>query len=326
MTVLPLASTGRPDVRRGLVDRLGDTALFALTVVASLTVLVVIVAIIEQIVSGASSSISKFGIGFLGHVTWNPVVDDYGAASFIYGTAVTSAMALILAVPIGIAIGLFLSLLAPTRLAAVVGPLVELLAAIPSVVLGLWGLIVLAPILANPIEPWLNSALGWIPIFSSPSLTGLGMFNAGLILTIMVVPIIASISRELFVSVPSDLKEGALALGLTRWEMVRGVVLASTRPGLAATAILGLSRALGEAIAVTQVIGGGSQSAINTSLFANGDTLASRMASQFIGATSRLQTASLFYLAVILLLIGLATNLIAQLIVRRSAVPIGTAR
>ena len=285
-----------------------------------------IVAIAYKVVAGAEPSISHFGIGFLGRNVWTPNFDIYGAAAFLYGTAVTSVMALALAMPIGIAIGLFLSLLAPRRLAAVLGPLVELLAAIPSVVLGLWGIIVLAPFLRSTLEPALNSVLGWIPIFGAPSPTGLGMFTAGIVLTIMVVPIIASISRELFQSVPGDLKDGALALGATRWEMVRGVVLASTRPGLAATAILGLSRALGEAIAVTQVIGGGSQSVINTNFFANGDTLASRIATQFPSSTTKLETASLFYLAAILLVIGILVNLAAQLILRRGTINRGGVR
>ena len=311
---------------RGRADRIGDTALFTLTVAASLTVIAAIVAIAYKVVAGAEPSISHFGIGFLGRNVWTPNFDIYGAAAFLYGTAVTSVMALALAMPIGIAIGLFLSLLAPRRLAAVLGPLVELLAAIPSVVLGLWGIIVLAPFLRSTLEPALNSVLGWIPIFGAPSPTGLGMFTAGIVLTIMVVPIIASISRELFQSVPGDLKDGALALGATRWEMVRGVVLASTRPGLAATAILGLSRALGEAIAVTQVIGGGSQSVINTNFFANGDTLASRIATQFPSSTTKLETASLFYLAAILLAIGILVNLAAQLILRRGTINRGGVR
>jgi phosphate transport system permease protein len=311
---------------RGRADRIGDTALFTLTVVASLTVIAAIGAIAYKVVAGAEPSISHFGIGFLGRNVWTPNFDIYGAAAFLYGTAVTSVMALALAMPIGIAIGLFLSLLAPRRLAAVLGPLVELLAAIPSVVLGLWGIIVLAPFLRSTLEPALNSVLGWIPIFGAPSPTGLGMFTAGIVLTIMVVPIIASISRELFQSVPGDLKDGALALGATRWEMVRGVVLASTRPGLAATAILGLSRALGEAIAVTQVIGGGSQSVINTNFFANGDTLASRIATQFPSSTTKLETASLFYLAAILLVIGILVNLAAQLILRRGTINRGGVR
>jgi phosphate transport system permease protein len=188
------------------------------------------------------------------------------------------------------------------------------------VVLGLWGLLVFAPVLGQTIEPFLHKYLGWIPLFGTASPSGTGVFNAGIILTIMVVPIIASISRELFRSVPPDLKDGALALGATRWEMVRGVVLASTRPGLAAALILGLSRALGEAIAVLQVIGGTSTSLISGNLFNVGSTLASRVANDFIGAENGRETAALFYLAVILLVLGLAANLSAQLIVRRYSV------
>lgn len=326
---LTLASPQAAHVRRGTADKLADTGLLALTAAASAIVIITIGAIVYKIVDGASSSISTFGIGFLGHITWNAVAVPgypdgfYGAASFIYGTVITSAMALVLALPVGVAIGLFLSLLSPGRIGAIIGPLVELIAAIPSVVVGLWGLLVLAPVMRDPIEPWLHDVLGWIPLFGDPSPTGLGVFTSGIVLTIMIVPIIASLSRELFLSVPRELKDGALALGTTQWEMVRGVVLQSTRSGLAATAILGLSRALGEAIAVTQTIGGGSQSAIHASLFANGDTLASRIAGQFINAQNHLWTASLFYLAVLLLSIGLVTNLIAQLIVRRYALQAG---
>jgi phosphate transport system permease protein len=197
----------------------------------------------------------------------------------------------------------------------IIGALVELLAAIPSVVLGLWGILVLGPFAADHIEPPLQRAFGFLPIFSGkPSSSGI--FIAGLVLAIMVVPIVASICRELFLSVPQELEEGALALGATRWEMVRGVVLSSSRPGIAAAIILGLGRAIGEAIAVTQVIGAGN-SGIHASLFATGDTLASRIAGEFFGASSKLQIASLFYLAGILLVIGLLTNLVAQLIVRR---------
>ncbi len=238
-------------------------------------------------------------------------------ASLIYGTVVTSAIALVIAVPLGVAIGIFLSLLSPGRVGAAIGPLVELLAAIPSVILGLWGILVLAPFLRSTIEPALHAVLGWIPIFGPPSMTGLGVFTAGVILAIMVLPIIASITRDLFLSVPRELKDGALALGATRWEMIRGVVLDSTRAGIVAAAILGLSRALGEAIAVTQVIGAGRP--ISKNLFANGDTLASRIAEQFIGAVTKLQTSSLFYCALVLLVMELLVNLAAQLIVRRSA-------
>jgi phosphate transport system permease protein len=196
----------------------------------------------------------------------------------------------------------------------VIGPLVELRAAIPSVILGFWGILVLAPVIRD-IEPWLHRTLGFIPLFGQPQTAGSSIFIAGLILTIMVIPIIASISRDLFLTVPRELQEGAVALGATQWEVVRGVILPSTISGVASAAFLGLGRALGEAIAVAQVIGAGNL--IHTSLFQTGDTLASRIALQFPGALSKLHFASLFYLAVILLAMGLVSNLIAQWISHR---------
>src|SRR5262249_44726140 len=177
------------------------------------------------------------------------------AGTFLFGTIVSSAMALLIATPLGIAIGLYLSELAPRGVRGVIGSLVELLAAIPSVVLGLWGILVLGPILQDHVQPWLDEWFGFIPLFGDTFFAS-GMFTAGIILAIMVLPIVASISRDLFLAVPHELEEGALALGTTRWEMVRGVVLSSARPGIAAAVILGLGRALGEAIAVTQGIGG----------------------------------------------------------------------
>jgi phosphate transport system permease protein len=244
----------------------------------------------------------------------NPAKNLFGAGTFIYGTAVTSLIALIIAVPLAIAIALFLSELAPRGIRGVVGSLVETLAAIPSVVLGLWGILVMGPFVANHVEPSLHSWFGFLPIFSGKPGSS-GVFIAGLVLAIMVVPIVASICRELFLSVPNDLEEGALALGATRWEMVKGVILHSSRPGIAAAVILGLGRAIGEAIAVTQVIG--AATAIHVSLFDPGDTLASRIAGQYQGAVSNVQISALFYLAAILLVIGLLTNLLAQMIVRR---------
>ena len=197
----------------------------------------------------------------------------------------------------------------------VLGSLVETLAAIPSVVLGLWGILVLGPFLAHHFEPWAHDKLGFIPIFGAPVATGTGLFTAGLILAIMIVPIVASICRELFLAVPSDLEEGAFALGTTRWEMVRGVILPATRSGIAAAIILGLGRALGEAIAVTQVIGGGTKIVHN--IFGPSDTLASKIAASYQGAASGLEASSLLYLAAILLVIGVLANLAAQIIVRR---------
>jgi phosphate transport system permease protein len=223
----------------------------------------------------------------------------------------------VIAVPLAIAIGLYLSELAPTGIRWIVSSLVEMLAAIPSVVLGLWGILVLGPFVQAHLEPALQGGLGFLPIFSGPP-SNFGMLPAGLILAIMVLPIVASISRELFLAVPQELEEGALALGTTRWEMVRGVILPSARSGIAAAVILGLGRALGEAIAVTQVIGNTTgRDAINKSLFATSDTLASRIANLFQGATGPLQTSALFYLAAILLVFGLVVNFSAHWIVRR---------
>jgi phosphate transport system permease protein len=206
-------------------------------------------------------------------------------------------------------------MLAPRSVRAIVGPLVEMLAAIPSVVLGFWGVIVLAPFVQKHVEPFLHTTFGFLGIFGPPQTTGLSIFTAGLILTIMVVPIIASLSRDLFLTVPRELKEGAEALGATRWEVIRGVVLPTTVSGVAAATVLGLGRALGEAIAVAQVIGDGS--VIHKSVFEPGSTLASKIAVDFPNTISDLHQSSLFYLALILLAIGVATSLTAQAIASR---------
>ena len=301
--------------RRRLGGRVGDVAVHALTLAAALASLVLVGAIVWKILRLSGDSFDRFGLGFISGRSWDPVKHVFGALPFIYGTAVSAVVALVIATPLAIAIGLYLSELAPRGVRGVVGSLVELLAAIPSVVLGLWGILVLGPFVAHHVEPWLHGALGFVPLFGDPQQTGQGLFTAALILTIMIVPIVASISRELFLGVPKELEEGALALGTTRWEMVRGVVLPATRSGIAAALILGLGRALGEAIAVTQVIGGGTR--IGWSLFPPADTLASKLASSYQGANPGLETSSLLYLAAILLVIGLIANLLAQIVVRR---------
>jgi phosphate transport system permease protein len=294
---------------------LGDFSLYALTGAAALGSVVLVGAIVWKVLSLSADSFHHFGFGFVTGREWDPVKHVFGALPFIYGTAVSSFVALVIATPLAIAIGLYLSELAPRGLRGIVGSLVELLAAIPSVVLGLWGILVLGPFVAHHLEPWLHSVFGFIPLFGDPQQTGQGLFTAALILTIMIVPIVASISRELFLGVPRELEEGALALGTTRWEMVRGVILPATRSGIAAALILGLARALGEAIAVTQVSGGGTR--IGWSLFPPADTLASKLASSYQGANPGLEISSLLYLAAILLVIGLIANLLAQIIVRR---------
>jgi phosphate transport system permease protein len=301
--------------RRRLGDRLGDVSLRGVTLVSALAVLALLGAVVWKVLELAWPSLTKYGLSFLTGETWDPVKKIFGALPFIYGTAVSSLIALVIATPLAVAIGLWLSELAPRGVRGLIGSLVEMLAAIPSVVLGLWGILVLGPFLAQHLEPWLHDKLGFIPIFGAPQATGTGLFTAGLILTIMIVPIIASICRELFLQVPNELEEGALALGATRWEMVRGVILPATRTGIAAAIILGLGRALGEAIAVTQVIGGGTK--ISSNIFGPSDTLASKIAASYQGAATALESASLLYLAAILLVIGLLTNLVAQVIVRR---------
>jgi phosphate transport system permease protein len=305
--------------------RPGDVILQLVAGAAAVGSVVLLGLIVYKVVEGARLSLSTFGLGFITHIGWDPVHNQLGAASFLFGTVVTSIGALLLATPLALGIALFLTELAPSAIRGPVTALVETLAAIPSVVIGLLGIIVLGPVLANHVMPALHSALGFIPLFGTPNAAGTGIFTAIVVLTIMILPIISSISRELFLGVPSELKEGALGLGTTRWEMVRGVVLPYTRGGVAAAMILGLGRAIGEAIAVAQVIGG-ADNVIGWNLFDNGNTLAGKLALSYQGAATQLETASLFYLAVILLVFSLAVNVVAQVIVRRTARSQGVTR
>jgi phosphate transport system permease protein len=300
----------------GRRTRLGDLLLQGVAGLAAAASLFLLGLIAYKVVDGARLSFSTFGLGFITTVGWDPVHNVFGAASFLFGTAVTSIGALLLATPLAIGIAIFLTELAPGWIRGPVTALVETLAAIPSVVIGLLGIIVLGPILRDHVMPALHSALGFIPFFG-PVSTGSSVFTAIIVLTIMILPIISSISRELFLGVPGELKEASLALGTTRWEMVRGVVIPYSRGGLAAAMILGLGRAVGEAIAVSQVIG--ASTGISWNLFNPGNTIAAQLANEYQSATSNLEISSLFYLAVMLLVFSLAVNLVAQFIVRRVA-------
>ena len=318
MSSASIPASGAPRLagaQRKLADRLGDPLLRGLTTLATLIGVLALGALVYKVFELAGESFSKFGLGFVTSSEWNPVHNQFGAADFLFGTAVTSFGALLIAGPVSVAIALFLTELAPRRVRRPVATLVELLAAIPSVVLGFWGIIVLAPAMSETIEPALNSVLGWIPLFSGTP-AGFGLLPAIVILTIMTVPIVSSVTRDVFATVPTELKEGAFALGATRWEMVRMVILPYARSGMVGALILGLGRALGEAIAVTMVIGHTPQ--ITASLFGTGDTLASRIASEYQGATTTLQISSLAYLAAILLVLALIANALARLIVRRT--------
>jgi phosphate transport system permease protein len=304
-------------MRVKLVDRIGEPMFRGLAALAGIASVGVLIWIAVTVFDQGEPAISHFGFSFVGNQVWNPVKNDYGALPFIYGTLVSSFIALLLATPTAIAIAIFLTELAPGVVRRPVAILVELLAAIPSVILGLWGIIVLGPFLVNHLEPFLQSFLGWIPLFSgTPS--PYGMLNAALILTIMALPIVTSITREVFQTTPGELKEGAYALGATRWEMMRMTVLPVSRPGVVGAVILGLGRALGEAIAVTQVIGNVAQ--VKISLFAPAGTLAAQIASQYQSASPGLGVASLMYLAAILLVISLLVNIAARVIVRQTTI------
>jgi phosphate transport system permease protein len=310
------ASLSLPRTRR-LGDRLGDGLLHGLTAAAAVLGVLVVFAIVWRVADGAWPAIKLFKLGFVWHNEWNAPLERYGARDLIIGTVVTSFGAMLLAAPLSIAIGLFLSELAPPWIRTPIGSLVDMLAAVPSVVIGLWGIYVLAPFDAQHVQPFLGRFLGWIPIFAGGGdKTESTVFSAIVVLTIMTIPITSSICRELFLGVPSDLEEGSVALGATRWEMVRTVVVPSVRGGVVAAVILGLGRALGEAIAVTQVIGNFIPLK-GASLFQPGDTIASRVANQYQGAIDNTQVAALIYLALLLLVITFVANVGAQRIVKR---------
>lgn len=310
----PFNLTGASEKRA----RWGDWTLLGLSGGATLLTVLTFGMLVWKIIEQATPAVHTFGPGFLTGSTWNAVNDQYGARDFIFGTAITAVFALIIATPIAIAIGLFLADLAPKSLRSPVGAMVETLAGVPSVLIGLWGIIVLGPVVRDDIAPALASVLGWTPFFSEPAFgyTGASLMSAVIVLVIMVVPIVSSVSRELFTRVPRDIQDGSLALGATRWETIRKVVIPYVGPGLLAASVLGLGRAIGEAIAVTQVIGVTTHG-LSPNFFNTGDTLASRIAGQFQGAASNLQIASLFYLALILLVLSLIFNLVALVIIRR---------
>jgi len=288
--------------------------MFVLCLGAGVIVVATLVDVVYQLANNGSMAISKFGFGFLVHSTWRPNVNIEAAGNLIYGTLVTSFMAVLLATPLGIGIGLYLSMMAPRRVRSTVGPLVEMLAAVPSIIYGFWGLVVLVPFVDH-LEPGLHSVLGFIPLFGTPSPTGISVFAAGIVLTVMILPIISALSRDLFLTVPQELKDGASALGATRWEVIRGVVLATTVSGVSAAVVLGLGRALGEAIAVSFVIGDSDHR--HTSLFQPGASIAERIANQFPGPVNGLHTSAMFYAGLVLVVIAMLTSIAARAIAGR---------
>ncbi|MGH7990437.1 MAG: phosphate ABC transporter permease subunit PstC, partial [Limisphaerales bacterium] len=271
-----------------------------------------------ELFNGSKVTLHKFGWHFLVNKDWDPVSEDFGALVFIYGTLVTSAIALIIAVPISIATAVYLTELAPLWIRQPLIIFIELLAAVPSVILGVWGIFVMIPFLRDHAFPFLQKYLGFLPFFKG-TIYGVSMLAGGIIVSIMCIPIITSVSREILRSVPGLQREAAYALGATRWEVTRIAVLSYAKKGLFGAVILGLGRALGETMAVTMVIGNTPQ--IVASLFAPGYTMASVIANEFTEATGSAYLSALFELALVLLGVTVVVNIFAQLLLKTFAGP-----
>jgi phosphate transport system permease protein len=294
--------------------RRANAVLRSLTSLSGLAILALLVAIALTMLLQGMPAIQKFGLGFLVSQTWDPVNGVFGALPFIYGTLVSSAIAIIIGLPVALGAAISLSELVPGRVRGTLSALVELLAAIPSVVYGLWGIFVLSPILRSVVEPALHGALGFLPLFSG-AFYGIGMLAGGLILAIMIIPTIAAFSRDVLQAVPRDQREAMLALGATRWETIWLAVVPYARTGIVGSAILGLGRALGETMAITMLIG--NRPAISASLFAPAYTLASVLANEFTESTSSLQVAALLEIGLVLLGITIIVNAGARFLVWR---------
>ncbi len=289
-----------------------DQVFRTLVILCAVAVLAIVGLIFFELVSQSRLSISKFGFSFLKKQIWDPVAEDFGALPFVYGTVVSSLLGLVIAVPLSVGTALFITEICPGWLRPVLSLLVELLAAIPSVIYGLWGIFVLAPFLRLHVQPFLAKYFLWTGLFSGPKY-GWGMLAAGCIIAIMILPIIASITREVIMAVPRVQREAALALGATKWEMLRMAVLRNARPGIFGATILGLGRALGETMAVTMVIG--NRPEIAKSLFAPGYTLASAIANEFTEAVGNVYFSALMEMALVLFVITLIVNALAVLLV-----------
>jgi len=292
--------------------RLADNVFHGLVLFCAFAIIAVVGLVLYELISKSQLSWHAFGFKFFLGQNWDPVNDQFGALPFIYGTIVSSLLALILAVPLAIGVAVFTTEMSPRWLRGPLAFTTELLAAIPSVIYGLWAIFVLVPLLRQYVQPWLARYLGWTGLFEGPPY-GIGMLAAGIILAIMIVPIISSITREVMTAVSQQQREGVLALGATRWEMIRVGVLRNARAGIMGGVILGLGRALGETMAVTMVIG--NRPEIARSLFAPGYTMASVIANEFSEATGDLYLSALIEVGIALFLVTMVVNILAQLLV-----------
>jgi phosphate transport system permease protein len=293
-------------------SRRADAAFFYAMLACGCSVLALVGLIVYELITKSSLSWHAFGWKFFFRSDWDPVNDQFGALPFVYGTIVSSILALLIAVPLAVGVAVYITEMAPRWLRGSLAFTTELLAAIPSVIYGLWAIFVLVPLLRQYLQPWLAKYLGWTGLFEGPPY-GIGMLAAGIILAIMVVPIVSSITREVMTAVPQQQREAVLALGATRWEMIRTGVLRNARAGIMGGVILGLGRALGETMAVTMVIG--NRPEIAKSLFAPGYTMASVIANEFSEATGDLYLSALVEVGLALFLVTIIVNIVAQLLV-----------
>ena len=316
----PATAAAAPVARAKAIQRLqaGDTIFRLLTLFSAVLVLALLGGVIVSLMVGAAPAFQAFGWRFLIEQSWNPVTERFGAIAPIYGTVVTSVIAMLIAVPVGLAIAMFLSELCPMWLRRPLGIAIELLAGIPSIIYGIWGLFVLAPILQTTVQPALIEFFGPVPLlsalFAGPPY-GIGTLTAGIILAVMVLPFITSISRDVFQTVPAVLKEAAYGLGATRWEVFRQVVMPYARAGVIGACMLALGRALGETMAVTFVIGNAHR--ISASLLAPGTTISATIANEFTEAVGDLYTASLIALGLLLFVITFIVLAIARYLLMR---------
>ena len=298
--------------RAGIGTLIADRGFKLAVLVSSLSVVTVLGLIVFELWTKSQLSIVKFGLHFFVGRSWDPVQGNFGALPFIYGTLVSSLLALVIAVPLAIGTAVFVTELCPPRLKGVISFMVELLATIPSVIYGLWAIFVLAPLLHDHVQPFLAKHFLWTGLFDGPGY-GIGMLAAGIILAIMIIPIISSITREVLTAVPQNQREAVLALGATKWEMIRMAVLRNARAGIFGAIILGLGRAVGETMAVTMIIG--NRPEISKSLFAPGYTMASVIANEFSEASDDLYLSALVEIGLVLLIVTLLVNACAQFLI-----------
>ncbi len=294
---------------------IADSVFRTVLLILASAILLIVAAMIAMMVSSSLPTIREFGVGFLFGTEWKPATGVFGALPFIYGTIVSSLIALTIAVPISLGIAIFLVEQAPKRIATPIAFMVELLAAIPSVVYGLWGIFVLAPFIRDYLGVFLKTYFGWLPLFQG-RLTGIGMLTGGIILALMVTPIITAVVRDVLEVVPTTQREAALALGATKWETTK-IVLKNAAPGIAGAVVLGLGRALGETMAITMVIGNAPQ--ITSSLFEPAYTIASVLAANFAEATDEIYLSALVEMGLVLFLVTFIVNGFAKLLVARVA-------